>query len=889
MVQVEVERFVITTALARGFINKQQLEQAAKNAKQKGTNVTTTLCEMGFISKQQLKNLTDIGTEAASWPEDARKALAEDPKAEFDTFVKVKILGRGGMGTVFKCWDKALKRYVAIKVIDREVDQESALRFIAEARAGAKLRHPNIIGIYGLVEPKADKQPYIVMEFVDGKSLEEIAMGLDLYRKLSIVKQIALALDYAHSEGVLHRDVKPSNIMLNGKGTPYLMDFGIAKIQTEKTMTQTGVTVGTPAFMSPEQATGQKEKMTKASDIFSLGATLYWLLTDETPYQGDSVYEVCNRAAECKFKIPSQINPNIPPTLEKLVLRAMNKNPAFRFLSGQQFAAAIDKAIEELKAAKVVNIKAAPSSGKKIGTKSADPKSPKPGFRGSTKAPSVRRLRSVSGALKVVIALVVVGAIATIVVLTSRSGSGKDKGGDKTKEQTSEIEQKLSKAEKLLVSNPSEARKLVNEVMKSQPDNQKAMNILSKLDTADKKAKHIAQFRESLAADRKKALEILADLQRMYPGDKDVRALEDEITAAAEKERLAKRRELIEQFKRNISSDIQKAYDALFELSGMFPNDKEIESLSEEYEKVKAARVEEWDEKTLTGHTGKVTSIKLSPNGKSLVSICEDKTIRIWGLPSGNELRNFTPGDSMSGVAISPDGKMIATGGVGKVILWDFLAGKAIKALPLGKDWIVSVALSSDGKYVVCGGYDMIVRLVDWNSGEAVKSFYGHTGKIHSVAVSGDGKRIASGAEDKSVRIWDVESEKELKVMTGHSGSVHFVAYSPDYKYLASCSEDFTLKVWDAASGTEVKSFSGHTAHTHSAVFTPDGKYVISGSGDKTMKIWELSTGAEAATIQGNTGHGNSLVLSHDGKFLIASMVDGTIKILKLSKYTSNR
>ncbi len=255
-------------------------------------------------------------------------------------------LGRGAMGAVYQARDPQIDRIVAIKVILTQglspKDLESyKQRFYREARAAGKMSHPGIVTIHDIAEDESG-HPYLVMEFVEGSTLEDIVethRGRDeqvpLENALDIGIQVANALDYAHKRGVVHRDVKPANVLVTNEGVAKIADFGIAKM-SGVTLTQTGSFLGTPAFMSPEQFSGGT--IEARSDLFSLGAMLYWVFTGQQPFGGETLTTVSFRIV-FTYPIPANtVNPNLPPDLQTVLLRCLAKNPDERYASCRDLA-----------------------------------------------------------------------------------------------------------------------------------------------------------------------------------------------------------------------------------------------------------------------------------------------------------------------------------------------------------------------------------------------------------------------------------------------------------------------------------------------------------------------------------------------------------------------
>src|SRR3989449_10945059 len=224
-------------------------------------------------------------------------------------------------------------------------EEEFRQRFFREAQAAGALSHPGIVTIYDVGEGKGTKTTFIVMEYVEGKTLGELAQGerLPLETALDLAKQLAEALDYAHSRNIVHRDIKPANIIVTPEGRAKITDFGVAMLQAVQ-LTQTGQVLGTPAYMSPEQLTGGT--IDGRSDIFSLGVILYWLLTGDRPFPGETTSSIFYKIIYQDPIPPSQLNPSLLPDCDYVVQRALAKDQGKRYQGGREFAGDL----EDLKA-----------------------------------------------------------------------------------------------------------------------------------------------------------------------------------------------------------------------------------------------------------------------------------------------------------------------------------------------------------------------------------------------------------------------------------------------------------------------------------------------------------------------------------------------------------
>jgi len=253
-------------------------------------------------------------------------------------------IGQGGMAEVFRGFDPVLNRTVAIKVLLPQFARDAGFvaRFRREAQAAARLNQPNIVGVYD-TGADGDRQ-YIVMEFVEGRTLAEfLAIGRRLTptQSVELTQKIASALASAHAQGIVHRDIKPGNVMVTRDGTVKVMDFGIARMQTDITAPQTSSVIGTPAYLSPEQAQGQP--VDARSDLYSLGCVLYELLAGRPPFTGDTPVAIAYKQVNSMPVPPSEHNPDVPPRLDAVVMKCLAKNPANRYQSAEELSSDLER------------------------------------------------------------------------------------------------------------------------------------------------------------------------------------------------------------------------------------------------------------------------------------------------------------------------------------------------------------------------------------------------------------------------------------------------------------------------------------------------------------------------------------------------------------------
>ncbi len=320
-----------------------------------GPAVIRALVERGYLDPVELGAMASLGAPAPSPPPPpdgassqvepsthpaVQAALAARP-LRIAQFEILEELGRGGMGIVYKAFDPRLHRVVALKVLKETTgpDDPRAIRFEREARAAARLQHPGIVQVHEVGE--ADGVPYIAMEFISGGTLRRAwtEHGRDPRSGARLLMQVAEALAHAHEHGIVHRDMKPENILLDEGGRPRVSDFGLAhEIEAESRMTISGMVLGTPSYMAPEQAEGRRDAIGPPTDVYGLGAVLYELLTGQPPVVGSGIFEMIQQVIAVEVVPPSARNPRVERDLEVICLRCLEKESARRYQNAGELA-----------------------------------------------------------------------------------------------------------------------------------------------------------------------------------------------------------------------------------------------------------------------------------------------------------------------------------------------------------------------------------------------------------------------------------------------------------------------------------------------------------------------------------------------------------------------
>ena len=860
--------------------------------------------------------------------------LSEGPGTQIGKFKILEQIGEGGFGVVYMAEQKEpVRRRVALKIIKLGMDTKQVVaRFEAERQALALMDHPNIAKILdgGATEGRrpsrpedGDKdvdapipagRPYFVMELVKGRSITKFCdeERLSTSRRLELFIAVCHAIQHAHQKGLVHR-IKPSNVLVSfvdGQPVPKIIDFGIAKAMqhglTDKTVfTRFHQFMGTPAYMSPEQAGTDSADIDTRSDIYSLGTVLYELLTGRTPMDARKLastdYDEIRRqirevepprpsnristleaeerttVARSRSVEPGKLSRLVSGDIDWIVLKAMEKDRNRRYETANEFAKDIQRYLDN------------------------EPVAARKPSMGYVMQKFARRHKvALATAACFVLLLMVSVCVSAAQAITNKSLF--------TAAEEARLKEMNAKDQAL------ELRRIAEtERGKAEVERDRSQRFL-----------YIAQMNLAKRAwdegNVNRVVELL-DLSRPHPGQPDLRSFEwFYLDRLSHGELLTLKGHTNGVFGMAFSADgkwIASASDdqtvkvwnattgvATLTLRGqsnwlishvVFSPDGKRLALSGRSISARGGQgdVKVWDattgQETLTlkGHSDEVLSVAFSPDGKTLVSAA-GQTVKLWDATSGQETLTLK-GHSryVYGVAFSPDGERLATAEhAGMVTVWNASSGQEEFTLKGHNDTVMGVTFSPDGKRLASASMDETVKVWDAMSGQEPLTLKGHTNMVFSVAFSPDGKRLASASRDGTAKVWDLSarqagamSGQEMFTLKGHTNEVKSVAFSPDGKRLASASVDRTVKVWDATTGQETLTLKGHTGAVISVAFSPDGKRLASASRDKTVKVWDATSGQETFTLRGHLHDVWSVAFSSDGNRLASASRDGTVKV----------
>jgi len=837
-----------------------------------------------------LKGKANIATEDSSF--------IEGPDTKINHYELLELIGEGGMGLVYLAQQKEpVKRKVALKIVKLGLDTKQVVaRFEAERQTLALLEHPNIAHVFDAGTTDSGR-PYFVMEYVKGKSITKYCdeKKLSIEKRLELFQQVCEGVHHAHQKGIIHRDIKPSNILVSvqdDKPVPKIIDFGIAKAitqpLTEKTSyTEQGQLLGTPEYMSPEQAEMAYQDIDTRSDVYSLGVLLYELLTGATPFDAKRLREggidhiqqvICQEeprtpsarltslgdkakaVAESRRTQIITLTRRLHRELEWIPMKAMRKDRMRRYRSASELA---DDIRNYLTGTPLI----------------AGPE--------STVYRARKFVRKHAGSVAIaalVAVLIVLGLVASIFMGCRAEQARKQEAAARK-----QVEQALVRAEN--AERIAQEQRRLAEKLAEDYSRVLYLNCITTAEIAyrDGRMHRVRELLDACPNDLRGwewyRLNHISDQAVMtLRGHDEVVYL---VAFSPDGKRIisGSRDNTIKVWDSATGAELMtlRGHDGLSSIA-FSPDGKRIISGSDD------KTIKTWEAATgaelmtLRGHKGEVISAAFSPDGKRIVSGSNDKTIKIWDAATGTELMTLRGYDGIWPGAFDPDVKrIVSNGGDNTVKVWDVATGTELMTLRGHKEEVSSVAFSPDGRRFVSGSSDKTIKI--WDAATSTELMTLHDDNwVEDASFSPDGKRIISGGGDNTIKVWDSATGAELMTLRGHGDWVASVAFSPDGKRIASGSNDKTIKVWDAAIRGEVVTLSGHrdkrgNNHVFSVAFSPDGKRIVSGSLDRTVKLWDAVTGAEPMTLRGHDIFVRDASFSPDGKRIVSAGGDNTVKV----------
>ena len=837
-------------------------------------------------------------------PEVVGKGIDEGVGSVIGRYKLLQQIGEGGMGVVYLAEQEApVRRRVAFKIIKLGMDTKQVVaRFEAERQALALMDHPNIARVLDAGATDAGR-PSFVMELVQGAPITEFCdkNQLSVEERLKLFVPVCQAIQSAHQKGIIHRDLKPTNILVSlnsdGSGLPKVIDFGVAKAisqkLTEKTLfTAHGMMVGTPAYMSPEQAEMSHLDVDTRADIYSLGTLLYELLTGAPPFSEQRLRSAGYKEMQ---RIILEEEPQKPSTrlstlqgeqrtivarnrgatelnlvrgfssdLDWIVMKCLEKDRARRYETANGLARDLER---HLRNEPVV----------------ARPPSHWYEFQKTAR----RHWVGFTAVGAVVIALGIGAMVSTLEAVRARQA---ERHGEKLL-----YAAKMNLAQAAWEQNRvPDVRRLLRETA-AYPGRGFEWHYWQRQTHLELKTlRHLAPVW---------AVAFSPDGRDILTGSTDGTAKVWDAVSGEELFPLSGHSDCIcsvsfsPDGRRILTSSedtTARIWDAATGKELLLLNDHNgtvyVAAFSADSRRVvtcswdKTAKV--WDAATgkvlltFTNHAGPVVAVAFSPDGQQIATCSEDATAKIWEAASGNVLVTLPgQGPGFCWVAFSPQGRRLITASYdGTATVWHTATWKELVTLRGHRQWVNTARFSPDGQRILTASDDRTAKVWEAATGKELFTITGHGDKVNDATFSADGQRIITASDDRTARLWTAAAGQGPLILKGHDAKLGNAAFSPDGRLIATSGADRLARIWDAATGQPLRTLNGHTLEVRWVAFSPDGSRIATASGDQTARIWDTN-GKYLFPLQGHNARLLCVAFSPDGRRLVTSSADFTAKV----------
>jgi eukaryotic-like serine/threonine-protein kinase len=860
-------------------------------------------------------------------------------------------VGRGGIGRVLVALDQHLGREIAVKELLASTAGSShgspgtdamsrtgalAARFLREARVTGQLEHPNIVPVYE-VGKRADGTFYYTMKLVRGRTLAQaLREALNLQGRLKLLHHyvdLCNAVAYAHSRGVIHRDIKTENVMLGEFGETVVLDWGLAKVKGKKDIrsreierelkllqdagtgkTVDGSAIGTPAYMSPEQAEGAIDEIDERSDVWSLGAVLYELLTGKPPFEGVTPYEIIGKVLKDEIVAPRDKSEEIPAELSAVAVKALSRDKSRRYERAGDLADEINAFM----------------SGGRIAAYEYSSWELVRSFVAKNRAAS---------ALAAAITVLLIAGGASLYVAYREAGEERDRA----EAQQARAEQERQRAHKretaahhnlataldakavqlIKAKRTLSARVFAAASLLHNPVNPKSPFHVA--DAHDRFPQADALFTSAASVVYQATSTNIATVQRIFRADGDFQRLE----VSNDTKRLV-----------SVSLD-QDAYvwsvdsgKLAYELDGtafasFSPDSHSLVTVTTDGKALLRDATTGKERGAIPVGSSSYTAAGFTPDGSMLVTTnagfeaelrstdtlkavkkvafkrgpkepksiwfavregfligsYQNDELRIFDLRSAEwvstlraDRRTYNPG-------ISADGSTLALGHVDwTTSLWNTATGKRLHLLQGHREAVDAVTMTPDARLLATGSGDRTIGLWNVEAGTSLAVLEGHKDPVRDVQFSVDGERLFSSSSDKTVRAWELDSDPPAAVLAGHGARIWRVAFSPDGRLLASASGDRTARLWDVRSKTLLAKIGGFDNEVMSVAFSPDGGTLAASSSDHQLRLIDPQSGTVTELLSYHDAYLSGVTFSPDGRLLATSGLDERLVLYDLAQ-----
>ncbi len=756
------------------------------------------------------------------------------------------VIGVGGMGAVYEAMQQRPRRRVALKVMQRGMaTPEARRRFEFEAEVLARLRHPAIAQIYeaGTHDDETGTVPWFAMEHIpSARPITDYARthALGTRDRVALFADVCDAVQHGHQKGVIHRDLKPGNILVDANGQPKVIDFGIARLTDPDRAaitheTSTGQLIGTLNYMSPEQCGSAAADLDVRADVYSLGAVLYELLCGRLPHDLGSlpVVEALRVIQEESPARPVAIDRALRGDLEAIILKAIDKDRGHRYGSAGALARDLRRHLEhEMIEARALTLL----------------------YQVQLFARRNRRLIAAA----IVVALAIVGGAAASVSFAVRAGS---EASRRRAAEVAAIGERDTARWQAYVANVGAAF-YAHEAGEFQWMRARLRDAPASLRGWEWQFLHLlaepSQDRWVAHDDMIFGMDLSADGRRMATASRDgtMRIWDPETHA------------LIATGTGHETWVFDIAYS---------PDERKVVTGSED----STARI--WDASSgaqllvFDRHESGVAAVAWSRLGV-IASASRDGVVWVWDAATGDVIERFRTVDGgKSGVSFSTDGRRLAAWGAGPTLTVRGAATREVEREFIARAPLTAVAWRDDDRRIVAVA-GSVAHVWDVSTGELVHEIGLDSTISRSITFFADGTRLAAGV-GRGIFMWDLGANRPETVLFGHEEAVSRIRFSPDEGRIYSASWDGTVRAWDRDATGPVKVLRGHDAHVLSTAFSPDGAIVASASDDGTIRLWEAATGRAVRTLDAHADRVRALSFAPDGTRLASGSYDRTVRV----------
>ena len=814
--------------------------------------------------------------------------LTEKPSDSIGHYKLLEQIGEGGCGVVYVAeQEQPVRRRVALKVIKLGMDTRQVIaRFEAERQALALMDHPNIAKVLDAGATESGR-PFFVMELVKGIRITDYCdkNNLSTSERLGLFIQVCQAIQHAHQKGIIHRDIKPSNILVtlhDGVPVPKVIDFGIAKATTNQRLTDktlyTAIEqfIGTPAYMSPEQAELSGLDIDTRSDIYALGVLLYELLTGKTPFDAQRLVEAGlneirriiseeepprpstrlsiltadeqTTAAKHRHTDPPRLLHLVRGDLDWIVMKTLEKDRTRRYETASGLASDIERHLNN------------------------EPVVARPPSNLYRFQKLIRRNKLVFAAGATIAAVLVLAVVVSSSQAVLARKAERQAENERLKAKSEAERADRNAAEQNVQRQRAEAAATEAKMALSTSDFLQACRFIAEDNDHDAVAYLVASLRANPTNDAPVTRLVTLLTYRSWPlPTPDIQQVAPVSYLKTDGKRVVSVTEPLE--------NAQPVYYAQFS-----PDGKRVVTAAA----ADSTTVRVWDVQTglpLTEplkHASAFTSVQFSSDGKRIVTASHDRTARVWDAQTGQPLTEpLKHAGGVTSARFSPDGNQVVTDSYDKTTrVWDAQTGQPLTE-PLKYASVHSFTqISPDGKRLVTAASDGVAQVWDAQTGLPVTEPLKHASYVRCAQFSPDSRRVLTASEDHTVRVWDAQTGQPLIEPLKHAGWVKSAEFSPDGKRVIAASIlSSEARVWDVQMGQPLTEPLKHAGTVKSAKFSPDGRWVVTASGDNTARVWDVQSNQQLIEPLKHAGMVYSGQFSPDGKRVVTASEDNTARV----------